>query len=141
MFSIIHATSLEEKELAFDVRKKVFVDEQNVPEEEELDVFDETSDHFVLFDGNSPIGAGRFRSADGIGKFERICVLSSHRGKGAGEMIMKEIESFARINGFKQLKLNAQTHALSFYEKLGYHITSDEFLDAGIPHKTMQKTI
>jgi len=141
MFSVLHATSLKDIETAFSVRKKVFVEEQNVPEEEELDSFDDTSAHFILFENELPVGAGRFRSVDGVGKFERICVLESHRGKGAGLLIMKEIEKYAAVNEFKQLKLNAQTHALSFYEKLGYRITSEEFLDAGIPHKTMEKTL
>lgn len=141
MMKVIHVVTDQQKEDAYSVRKLVFVEEQQVPVEEELDDFDHTADHFVLYDENKPVGAGRFRVADGKGKLERICILSSYRGKGAGAFIMKEIEKHAADNGFSTLKLNAQTHALSFYEKLGYHITSDEFLDAGIPHKSMEKTI
>ena len=139
MLHVEHVSTQQQKDDAFAVRKLVFVDEQQVPLEEEIDQHEEHSEHFVLYNGETPVGAGRFRSVDSKGKFERICVLSSHRGNGSGALLMTEIEKYAVKNGYTTLKLNAQTHALSFYEKLGYHITSDEFLDAGIPHKSMEK--
>jgi predicted GNAT family N-acyltransferase len=125
----------------FNIRKKVFVEEQKVPLEEEIDEFENDSIHFVLYDQNHAVGAGRFRILDGIGKVERICVLESARGKGAGREIMLAIEEYAKQQPLSQLKLNAQTYAIPFYEGLGYKVTSDEFLDAGIPHKTMKKDI
>jgi predicted GNAT family N-acyltransferase len=109
--------------------------------EEEIDEFENTSAHFVLYDGNEPVGAGRFRVKEGQGKVERICVLSKVRGKGAGKMIMNFIEEHARSMNVPALILNAQTHAIPFYENLGYSVTSDEFLDAGIPHKSMKKEL
>jgi predicted GNAT family N-acyltransferase len=132
-----------EKELtdAFSVRKTVFVGEQNVPMEEEIDNHEEESAHFVLYVNGDPKGAGRFRVVDSFGKVERICVLQQQRGTGAGNAIMKRIEEHAREKGIGKLKLNAQTHAIPFYSKLGYEVVSDEFLDAGIPHKTMVKKI
>ena len=141
MLHVEHVSTHKQIEDAFTVRKIVFVEEQQVPIDEEIDQYEETADHFVLYDNETPIGAGRFRSSENKGKFERICVLSSYRGTGSGALLMNEIEKFAIKKGFKTLKLNAQVHALSFYEKLGYHITSDEFLDAGIPHKSMEKHI
>lgn len=134
--------SEREKQEAFEVRKIVFVEEQNVPLEEEIDEYDNTATHFVLYDGDSPVGAGRFREVDGYGKVERICVLSSYRkSKGAGRIIMDQIEQHAKEEGFTKLKLNAQTHAEGFYSKLGYETVSDIFMDAGIPHVTMIKSI
>lgn len=132
-----------EKELldAFSVRKTVFVEEQQVPVEEELDQYDDTATHLVLYENGSPVGAGRFRVVDGIGKVERICVLKSIRGQGGGKAIMQKIEVYARAQEIPALKLNAQTHAIPFYESIGYEVISDEFLDAGIPHKTMKKKI
>lgn len=130
-----------ELEDAFSVRKIVFVEEQNVPIEEEIDQFEDESTHFVLYHDGTAIGAGRFRVTDGYGKVERICVLKEARKLGAGKVIMEEIESFARIEGFQRLKLNAQTHAIPFYAGLGYEVVSEEFMDAGIPHKTMMKTL
>ncbi|MEH7115488.1 GNAT family N-acetyltransferase [Neobacillus niacini] len=132
-----------EKELkdAFSVRRTVFIDEQNVPEEEEIDALEDESTHFVSYMTGVPIAAGRFRIVDGFGKVERICVLKEARKTGSGKAIMNEIEAFALGKGLHKLKLNAQTHAIPFYAGLGYEVVSEEFLDAGIPHKTMIKKI
>lgn len=126
---------------ALAVRKAVFIEEQHVPEEEEVDQFENEATHFVLYDNELPIGAGRFRTIDGIGKIERICVLQAHRSRGIGRIIMEAIEQYAKENGVSKAKLNAQTHAQPFYEKLGYMTVSDVFMDAGIPHVTMVKNL
>jgi len=138
---VVKAISEDQLQDAFNIRKTVFVEEQKVPFELEIDEFENDSDHFVLYSNGTPIGAGRFRVLDGKGKIERICVLSDKRGSGAGNKIMNEIEHYAKESGIGVLKLNAQTYAIPFYEKLGYSVVSDEFLDAGIPHKTMEKNI
>lgn len=132
-----------QKELndAYSVRKTVFIYEQNVPAEEEIDQHEEDATHFVMYKAESPIGAGRFRILDGFGKVERICVLKEARKCGAGKTIMDKIEKFASAKGLHKLKLNAQTHAIPFYTNLGYVVDSEEFLDAGIPHRTMVKSI
>ncbi|WP_071393938.1 GNAT family N-acetyltransferase [Bacillus tuaregi] len=132
-----------EKQLndAFNIRKTVFVIEQQVPPAEEIDDLEPQSTHFILYIDEKPAGAGRYRTVDGYGKVERICVLKDFRGMGAGQAIMEKIATFAKEKGIKRLKLNAQTHAIPFYSKLGYQVVSDEFLDAGIPHKTMIKEI
>ncbi|MDP4084415.1 MAG: GNAT family N-acetyltransferase [Bacillota bacterium] len=132
---------LKEREDAFSVRKTVFIHEQQVPEEEEIDEFEDKATHFVLYKENFPIGAGRFRIVDGFGKVERVCVLKEARKSGAGKAIMEGIETFASRHDLHKLKLNAQTHAIPFYSGLGYEVVSDEFMDAGIPHKTMVKNI
>jgi len=131
----------QELQDAYYVRKTVFVEEQNVPVEEELDEHEGSATHFVLYEGANPIGAGRFRVLDGIGKVERICVLMDYRGTGAGNVVMNAIEQHAKGLGLSSLKLNAQTQAIPFYSKLGYEVVSEEFLDAGIPHKTMKKIV
>lgn len=76
-----------EKELndAYTVRKVVFVREQNVPIEEEIDQYEDEATHFVLYEEGAPIGAGRFRIVEGYGKVERICVLKDARKSGAGK--------------------------------------------------------
>lgn len=131
----------KELEDAFSVRRTVFIDEQNVPAEEEIDQYEDEAVHFVTYLEGSPIAAGRFRVVDGYGKVERICVLKEARKTGSGKAIMKEIEAYAYKQGLHKLKLNAQTHAIPFYAGLGYEAVSEEFLDAGIPHKTMIKNI
>ena len=139
MESIIAKT---EKQLndAFFVRKEVFVKEQHVPEEEEIDQFEDTSEHIVIYDGGQPVGAGRWRMKDGHGKLERICVMKSHRSLGVGAVIMQALEKAAAAKGADSFLLHAQTQAVPFYEKQGYRVTSgEEFLDAGIPHLEMIK--
>lgn len=139
MESIIAKT---EKQLndAFFVRKEVFVKEQHVPEEEEIDQFEDTSEHIVIYDGGQPVGAGRWRIKDGHGKLERICVMKSHRSLGVGAVIMQALEKAAAAKGADSFLLHAQTQAVPFYEKQGYRVTSgEEFLDAGIPHLGMVK--
>lgn len=131
----------KELEDAYSVRKIVFVEEQNVHLEEEIDAYEDEAKHFVMYDEGSPIGAGRFRFVDGYGKVERICVLNKARKTGAGKTIMNAIENYARQKDIHKLKLNAQTHAIPFYAGLGYETVSEEFMDAGIPHKTMVKEI
>lgn len=135
MESIIAKT---EKQLndAFFVRKEVFVKEQHVPEEEEIDQFEDTSEHIVIYDGGQPVGAGRWRLKDGHGKLERICVMKSHRSLGVGAIIMQALEKAAAAKGSDSFILHAQTQAVPFYEKQGYRVTSgEEFLDAGIPDR------
>jgi len=124
------------------VRHLVFVNEQHVPPEEEIDEFEDEALHFVLYDETKPIGAGRFRLLDETtAKIERICVLPAARKTGAGRLLMEHIEQVAKQHGATKAKLNAQTHAEPFYKKLGYETISDVFLDAGIPHVTMVKTL
>ncbi|GLY11334.1 GNAT family N-acetyltransferase [Pseudobacillus badius] len=138
---VITVQNVREREDAYTVRKKVFVEEQRVPLDLEIDEHEEAAVHFVLYDEGKPCGAGRFRTKDGLGKAERICILPEYRGKGAGRLIMEAVEAQAREQQLPALKLDAQVHAIPFYERLGYEIISDEFMDAGIPHKSMKKTL
>lgn len=129
-----------DRENAFAVRRKVFVEEQGVPLHLELDELDETATHFIAYDGDQPVAAGRLRETDPkIGKVERVCVLPEYRGKHVGNLMMNEMERYASEIGFEKIKLNAQAHAIPFYQKLNYEITSPEFMDAGIPHRAMEK--
>ncbi|WP_010093567.1 GNAT family N-acetyltransferase [Ornithinibacillus scapharcae] len=129
----------QEKEHAFFVRTEVFVNEQKVPVEEEIDEFDDTAIHFLGYEQEQPVVASRLRFADGYGKLERICVLKNFRGKSFGKDIIQAMEKVILEKGYTKAKLNAQTHAEEFYKKLGYQTVSGEFLDAGIPHVTMIK--
>lgn len=139
---IIKVSNKKELDDAYSVRYTVFVDEQKVPPNLEIDEHEDEAAHFVLYDDtDKPIGAGRCRDVEGKIKVERIAVLSEARKKGAGQLIMDAIEDHARKNGYNVLKLNSQTHAEHFYNKLGYETVSDEFMDAGIPHVTMTKHI
>lgn len=130
-----------ELEQAYHVRMVVFVEEQKVPAEEELDEHDKTAIHFVGCAEGEPIAASRLRFANDYGKLERICVLKQHRGKSYGTQIIHAMENLISKKGYKKAKLNAQTHAEKFYQHLGYKTISGEFMDAGIPHVTMIKEL
>ncbi|MYL30511.1 GNAT family N-acetyltransferase [Halobacillus halophilus] len=126
---------------AYFVRKTVFVNEQQVPEELEIDEFDETSLHFTGYDNDEPVAAARLRFVQGYGKLERICVLKEKRGHSYGRQMIEKLEEAVRDHGYDKAKLNAQTQAEAFYEALGYVTISDTFMDAGIPHVTMVKEL
>ncbi|UOQ46953.1 GNAT family N-acetyltransferase [Gracilibacillus caseinilyticus] len=132
-----------EKELkdAYNVRYTVFVQEQNVAEELEIDDLEEEAIHFVGYSDGQAIAASRMRFVDGYGKMERICVMKEARGLGYGRDILIHMEGVAKEKGFNKSKLNAQTRAEGFYQGLGYQTISGEFLDAGIPHVTMTKSL
>ncbi|MBM7631506.1 GNAT family N-acetyltransferase [Geomicrobium sediminis] len=138
----IIATTEEEMKQVQQIRYDVFVIEQEVSEEDEWDEFEDESVHFLLESDQQYVGAGRVRWLGTTGKAERICILEQHRGTGAGKAVMEALESYVAMNNGEKVKLNAQTQARGFYERIGYTVTSEEeFLDAGIPHVTMEKTI
>lgn len=142
MIEVKIARSERERADAYDVRKKVFVDEQGVPISLEIDEFDKSASHFIVYDEQRPIGAGRIREIEsGIAKVERVCVVKELRGKHLGNLIMHELERHAKSVGMTKIVLNAQSYAVPFYEKLGYTVTSPEFMDADIPHRAMEKEI
>lgn len=129
---------------AFAVRRAVFIDEQDVPEEIEMDGKDEAATHFVAYDTGKgePVGAARLRfPGEAVAKAERVAVLERYRGEGLGRRLMRRAESEARERGCSQVKLNAQTRVEGFYADLGYETTSDIFYEAGIPHVQMVKDL
>lgn len=142
--NIKRITTEEDLQKAFDIRKVVFVEEQQVAAEDEFDEFDvlnESCLHLLINNQQQSIATARFRVVDGIGKLERICVLPTHRGLGIGKVIVRELENIAAEKGVAKLKLHGQTHAEEFYEKLGYKTTSDIFMEDGIAHIMMEKEL
>lgn len=142
MLQIKLAVTEEEKELAFSIRRKVFVEEQGIPLHLEIDEHDATATHFIILEDETPIAAARLRETElNVGKVERVCVLPEHRGKHLGVRVMEALENHAKNLGWNKLKLHAQSYAVPFYEKLRYIVTSPEFIDAGIPHRAMEKEL
>ncbi|MEU0137699.1 GNAT family N-acetyltransferase [Streptomyces sp. NPDC006296] len=146
--------ALDESDLAacFQVRRDVFVGEQQVPADIEYDALDATAVHVlaVAADG-SPLGTGRLlhgaAAADrtdgdpAVGSLGRLAVTRAARGLGVGAALVRAIEDEARALGLAAVDLHAQTHALGFYERLGYTAYGPEFPDAGIPHRSMRRTL
>ena len=117
------------------IRQAVFIEEQNVPEQEEWDNYDENALHVVAsLDGN-PIGTARLTSDAVIG---RMAVLSEFRGQGVGTAMLKQLIQIAKKSRLKTVQLNAQKTAVEFYAKHGFIAEGEEFMDAGIPHIKMQ---
>ena len=127
---------------AFAVRRAVFIEEQGVSEDEEMDGRDDEASHVVAYDGDRPVGTARLRTAEaGVGKVERVAVRAADRGEGIGRALMAEVESLAADRGVEALKLHAQTRVEGFYEKLDYETTSGVFQEAGIDHVAMVKEL
>jgi len=120
------------------VRRSVFIEEQQVPEELEWDDDDKTSVHVLVTYNNSPIATGRIKMDGHIG---RMAVLKNYRNKGIGSAILEALINFSKTLKMKSVYLHAQTTAIPFYEIHGFKISSEEFMDAGIPHKTMEMDI
>lgn len=132
----------QELEQAFAIRRKVFIEEQNVPEEMELDEWDGQATHFLAFEENEPIGTCRLRFLDPqTGKAERVAVLRTKRNTGAGKKLMQALELHASEKGAHTIVLNAQIQVVPFYEKLGYQATGAPFFEAGIKHIPMKKEL
>lgn len=137
----IRVTNQRELDAAYHIRKVVFVEEQGVPQEVELDEHDAKAEHILVYDQDQPVGTARWRNVDGAAKFERICVLASHRKHGVGKVIIEALEQSARNKGLSKAKLHGQTQAELFYRKLGYQPASDVFFEEGIPHILMVKEL
>ncbi len=134
----------EDLRIAFKIRKEVFVKEQGVPLEDEFDQFDKLNDlceHILVHYHDQPVGTGRVRIVDGVGKLERICILEPYRKFGLGKIIIKALEEIAKERGASQVKLHGQTQAEGFYKKLGFRTSSSIFMEDGIPHILMLKEL
>lgn len=118
----------------------MFVDEQRVPAEIELDERDPVSIHVVASRDGEPIGTGRIDLGAG-GKIGRVAVLGPYRGSGAGAALMATLHSVARTAGLRSVWCNAQVSALGFYERLGYRVAGEPFLEAGIEHRRMERSL
>lgn len=137
-------TSENELTTAFNIRKAVFVEEQGVPLEEEFDEFDQLSapcQHILVYHNEQPVGTGRIRFVEGLGKLERISILEKSRSLGLGKVIVGALENIAKEHGLEKVKLHGQTHAEGFYHQLGYETASPVFMEDGIPHILMMKEL
>ncbi|MBT2525800.1 GNAT family N-acetyltransferase [Streptomyces sp. ISL-99] len=136
----------------FAVRKQVFVVEQEVPADIEHDGYDAGAVHVLAVTGAGlPLGTGRLlcgAAAAGktggdatVGALGRLAVSREARGLGVGAALVRAIEDAARERGLRAVDLHAQTHALGFYERLGYVVYGPEFADAGISHRAMRRAL
>lgn len=122
------------------LRRSVFIEEQRVAEEEELDAFDSQAMHLVIYDGKEPVATGRIWHDGRAFRIGRCCVAKEARGQGIGDLLVKLL--LLKVFEFNpsEVRINAQTHAERFYERYGFTKNGGEFMEAGIAHVPMRVT-
>jgi predicted GNAT family N-acyltransferase len=142
---IFDITDRERLEAAFSVRFRVFVDEQRVPAEEEVDEHDRTDTdarHALVRDGGVPVAAGRYYRVDGTtAQVGRMAVLAEYRGRRFGRQILDALVDDARARGFARVALNAQDHAIAFYAKAGFTPYGATLVECDILHQPMERAL
>lgn len=139
---VVAADSKDRLEQAWAIRRRVFIEEQHVPEKIELDEDDARAFHALATIGGEAIGCGRYvaHGADVI-KIGRMAVLPEFRGRGIGRDILQFLMDTARARGFRRAVLHAQLTAEGFYLKQGYEPVGEVFEEAGIAHRAMVKRL
>ncbi len=127
----------EELMKAFQIRKDVFVKEQNVEESEEFDEYDRVTRHFLAFLESEPCGTARIRTTTKGTKLERFAVLSAFRNQMVGKALLERTLRESLLLHPPLIYLHAQVQARGFYEKLGFSINGEPFIEAGIQHVQM----
>lgn len=124
------------------LRRVVFTQEQGVSEADEVDGMDESAIHLLAWDGDAPVGTARLLLKGNLGKIGRVCVLPQARGTGLGTALIRAaLEVLRQQPQVTEAYLGSQSHATGFYEKLGFALEGDEFLDAAIPHRHMRRAL
>ena len=135
---IIEASSPEEIDEILELRRLVFVNEQGVPEDIEIDQYEKTAQHFYLKVGGKMLASGRIRKTDEGVKFERVLTVKESRGLGYGRKLMNYIQQqVSELYPSVKMILNAQVASIGFYESLGWKVEGDTFMEANILHQKM----
>lgn len=124
-------------EQALELRRQVFVVEQEVPAEAEFDWLDETAEHLVAIEGGIVVGTCRLVAEREQLILQRVAVASDQRGRGIGSMLVAEAEVRARAAAMKRIDMHAQLHAVGIYEKAGFVAYGEPFDEDGIEHIAM----
>jgi predicted GNAT family N-acyltransferase len=141
---IFDITDRERLAAAFAVRFRVFVDEQHVPAEEEVDEHDRTDTdarHALVRDGGVPVAAGRYYRKGSTAQVGRMAVLAEYRGRRLGRQILDALVDDARARGFARVALNAQDHAIEFYAKAGFTPYGATLVECDILHQPMERAL
>lgn len=126
---------------AFEIRRVVFLVEQQVPPDLEYDADDERATHVLALSGDQAVATGRLILHDDHARIGRMAVLADFRKRGVGRAILEELLRAAREQGVQRIVLHAQVQALGFYESLGFRAFGEVFDEAGIPHRMMDRVL
>lgn len=136
---IVVAADATSRQACFDIRRRVFIEEQAIDEAEEWDDADATATHFLALDGDLPAATARLIAKAGNAKIGRVAVMPDYRGTGLGRDLMVHILSDAKDRGFAESAIEAQVSVIPFYERLGYVAEGPEYDDgSGIMHRVMR---
>ena len=138
MITVVSST--EDRQACYAIRTAVFVEEQKVPAELELDDLEDRCVHFLARENGVPSGTARLLDR-GYAKVQRVAVVKAARGTGLGRRLMEAVLDHATAAGFTEARLDAQVSAIAFYERLGFVAEGPEFDDAGIAHRLMTKAL
>jgi putative N-acetyltransferase (TIGR04045 family) len=135
------ASSAEDRELAYALRREVFETEQNVPRPLDRDTHDHNANHVVALDEQGRcVGTGRLVRLDArTSQIGRMAVAASHRRQGVGERVIEMLEQLALMRGIGDIVCHVQLPAVAFFEQRGFVREGDELLLEGVPHVLMRK--
>jgi predicted GNAT family N-acyltransferase len=126
---------------AYSLRITVFSEEQGIPQDNELDEFDDAAYHCVTYIDERPVACGRLNIINDGAKICRLAVMKNFRKSGYATELCNHFISLARQNGAKYIYLHAQTYITNLYQKIGFTCEGDTFLEEGIPHILMIKKL
>lgn len=139
---ILKVAQTEDVTTCLALRRVVFIDEQGVPEADELDGTDEGALHILATIDGQAVGTARVLTFGTTGKIGRVCVLKEQRGTGLGATLINAcLDLLETQNGVTRAVLGAQTHALGFYQALGFVPFGPVYDDAGIAHRDMERAV
>lgn len=125
----------------FWVRQEVFIKEQGVPSDIEMDELDKVAEHVVVYCEDRPIGTGRIVLVNGEFLLGRIAVLKEYRNKKVGKLVVEELLKNAEQKGAKEVHIHSQIRVKGFYESIGFVAYGNTYFEAGIEHINMIKKI
>ena len=142
-FQVRYASTNEDRDLAFALRREVFEVEQNVPRPLDRDAFDLNADHVVVFDASGAcVGTGRAVRLDSrTCQIGRMATSRSYRKGGVGAAVLEALERMAALRGLREIVVHSQLPAEPFYRKRGYAPEGEQFLEEGVPHVLMRKIL
>jgi predicted GNAT family N-acyltransferase len=142
-FRVTIAKAPEARAACVALRIEVFVDEQRIPRELELDAYEEGATHLLAVDDASgtAVGTARLVAQDGSGKIGRVAVVKARRKEGIGAALVRAAMDEARRAGLGDAVLSAQVSATAFYERLGFVREGAEYIEDGILHVTMRRRV
>jgi predicted GNAT family N-acyltransferase len=142
-FRVTIAEAPEARAACVALRIEVFVDEQRIPRDLELDAYEDVATHFLAVDeaSGAAVGTSRLVVMNGVGRIGRVAVVKARRKEGIGATLVHAAIDEARRAGLGEAVLSAQVSAIAFYERLGFVREGAEYIEDGILHVTMKSKL